>query len=309
MTFRPVHWLERAFLGHQFAAFLISVLAFAALLLGVMAVIPVSDTPFGAFVADFKMWCYGWDPSTQTMDWSYVAVMVLNPLMLIGIVWAVWSAPLGEAARERPTSLVSTGFAGLVVVAALSAGLIALGPAEAPDEELPFPAERLRTSIDPPDLALWNQDGDMVRLRDLRGRVVLVTAVYATCHTACPTIITHLKRTVEKLPPTVRAKLTVVAITLDPKNDTQERLANTARVHQISAPLFNLVNGDDPEVVEDLLDAFSVSRSRNPETGMIDHANMFILIDGEQKIAYRLTLGDRHQNWLETALRVLLREV
>ena len=51
-----------------------------------------------------------------------------------------------------------------------------------------------------------------------------------------------------------------------------------------------------------------VARKRDPETGVIDHANLFLLIDREGRLAYRLGLGERQQRWLTSALRVLLDE-
>ncbi len=41
---------------------------------------------------------------------------------------------------------------------------------------------------------------------------------------------------------------------------------------------------------------------------MIDHANLFLLVDRAGRIAYRLTLGERQQRWLTSALEFLLRE-
>ena len=43
---------------------------------------------------------------------------------------------------------------------------------------LPFPAERLRMTKAPPPLALIDQDGSPVSLEALRGRVVMVTAMF-----------------------------------------------------------------------------------------------------------------------------------
>jgi protein SCO1/2 len=47
---------------------------------------------------------------------------------------------------------------------------------------------------------------------------------------------------------------------------------------------------------------------RDTDTGLIDHANLFILIDREGRVAYRFTLGERQQDWLGNALRLLLGE-
>jgi len=41
---------------------------------------------------------------------------------------------------------------------------------------------------------------------------------------------------------------------------------------------------------------------------VIDHANLFLLLDRNGKVAYRLGLGDRQERWLASALRILLQE-
>lgn len=287
---------------------MIAVLLFATLFMSAILVIPVTETPFGAFVEDFKTWCFSYDPESETMNWAYVAVMILNPLMLVGIVAAIWWVPLKETFKESPGKIVRTSLFGLSTVFILGIGLLIIGPQEVPDQERPFPAERLRLNMATPDFDLWNQEGERVSLKELEGRVVMVTAVYATCTDACPMILTTMRKTLAKLSEEDLKKITVVAITLDPENDTPEKLKKNADAHQLFAPMVNLVNGE-PAVIEKLLDDFNFARWRNPETGVIDHANMFVLIDGESKIAYRLSIGDRHQNWLDTALKVLLSEV
>ena len=77
--------------------------------------------------------------------------------------------------------------------------------------------------------------------------------------------------------------------------------------HDMQAPLYNLLTGPAP-TVEQTLDRMQITRSRDPETGVINHANLFLLIDRNGKLAYRLGIGERQQRWLTTALGVLLSE-
>jgi cytochrome oxidase Cu insertion factor (SCO1/SenC/PrrC family) len=84
-------------------------------------------------------------------------------------------------------------------------------------------------------------------------------------------------------------------------------LHKLAQNHGMEPPLYNLVTGASTDV-EPLLDRMEIARQRDPETGIINHANLFLLIDREGRVAYRLGLGERQQRWLTSALRVLLRE-
>ena len=72
----------------------------------------------------------------------------------------------------------------------IAASLMGLGRAQARQTELPFPAGRLRTTLSMPAFTLNNQDDEPISLSALHGRVVLVTAVYSTCTTTCPMMLT-----------------------------------------------------------------------------------------------------------------------
>jgi protein SCO1/2 len=145
-----------------------------------------------------------------------------------------------------------------------------------------------------------------VDLAALRGQVVILTAVYASCPHTCPQILTQAKRAIASLSDEERESLRIVAVTLDPAKDTPEALADLATRHGLDAPLYNLVTGE-PAEVEAVLDSMGIARERDPQTGIIDHANLVLLLDRDGRIAYRLTLG-RQERWLVSALRVLVKE-
>lgn len=268
--------------------------------------IPDGDGALAAFAEDFKIWCFGYDPATGKLESAYVGVIAVQPPVIGLMVAVVWWRPLREgfARARRGVALWASAGLGIVVGAALLIALIS--PARA-DGELPFPAEEIRTAYTPPPVKLTRHDGTAFDLAAHRGKVVLVTAVYARCGMTCPTIMGQTKQAVASLSPEDRDDLRVVAITLDPEHDTVERLAALADAQDIAAPTFSLLTGPAAEV-ESTLDALQFARQKNPETGVIDHANLFLLVDREGRLAYRLSLGDRSQRWLESALRLLLRE-
>ena len=105
-----------------------------------------------------------------------------------------------------------------------------------------------------------------------------------------------------------RADLRVVAVTLDP----EPRLARGARRARgaCTDSRRRSINSSPgpPAEVERVLDRMGIARARDPETGVIDHANLFLLLDRERRVAYRLTLGERQERWLVSALQLLLRE-
>jgi protein SCO1/2 len=301
----PVASVQRFLAGEQFPVFALALMALYELLLVGLLFAPGGESGLGAFADEFRIWCYGWDPATGRFEWGYVASLIGPPAFLAAVVALMWAEPLRDALR-RPARIAPAVLAAALIVAGAAASFAAIGAA--PDEgELPFPAEALRTAHRAPVLGLADPEGRPVDLATLRGRVVMLTAVYAACPHACPLILAQAKRAVDALSPAEREALRVVAVTLDPAADTPEVLAELARLHSLDAPLYTLATGSPPEV-ERVLDEMGVSRRRDPETGVIDHANLFLLVDRQGKVAYRLTLGERQERWLVSALHVLLGE-
>lgn len=303
----PLTQLSEVITGWRFASFVIALCLGSFVFLGAALLIPDSAGKLGAIATEFKTWCFGYDPETGAYRVGYIPVMLLNPLLLAGVVYLLWSDALRDAAQHTRGPLMRTASLGALVAALLGAGLFVFGPQKTVPPPLPFPGERIRSAIEPPQFSLIDQNGDMLRLEDLRGRVVLLTAIYTRCATACPMIMVEIRRAMAALPAHLRGDISIVAITLDPEYDTPEQLREAMKIHRLEEPLWRLVTGPSDEV-NAVLDQLSISRSRTPESDTIGHSNLFALIDRGGKIAYRLTLSERHSAWLESALQALAEE-
>ncbi|MCP5066681.1 MAG: SCO family protein [bacterium] len=304
----PTHWIQKLrsfFTGGSFPVFTVSLLLCWEALLVTVLLIPASPTPLGAFAESFRIWCFGYDPATGRTEWAYVMAMILPQLMMAGFIAAFWWEPLRVTLRH-PRAVFFNVSAAALLVAGSAAGLILSGE-EAATGELPFPAEELRIANPAPQFSLVNQAGEQVELAALRGKVVLLTAVYASCPHTCPAVLARARASVSGLSKEELDDLRVIGVTMDPANDSSEVLSQLASNHGLDTPVFNLVTGPVAQV-EDTLDRMQIARKRDPETGVIDHVNLFLLIDRTGKLAYRLGLGERQQRWLTTALGVLLDE-
>lgn len=301
---RALHWM---FATWRFPVFVLSMLVFYELVLVALLFLPDTGGALGAFALDFKIWCFGYDPATRHLQPMSVVMMLTEPLTLAATMLFVWWRPLRALMTENPRRILPWAGAALAMVVVATVVLGAISDPTASDTELPFPAERLRTEHTPPEFTLVSHTGEPLSLESLRGRVVMMTAVYATCGYTCPMIMGQAKRAIAHLSEEEQKNLVVVGVTLDPEHDTPEVLAAMAKGQEISAPLFHLVTGD-PARVNALLDELQVARTRDPRTGVIDHANLFVLIDRGGRIAYRFSLGERQERWLESALKLLVRE-
>ncbi len=301
--------------GFRFAALVVSLLVGFALLIVMVLIVPDDAGAFGAFARDFKVWCFSYDPASGDMP-SALALMMLSELLLFALFVAFfWWEPITRAWREQRGSIVRWVGSGLLAAFGLSVLLMVWSaPRDAPAEPT---LGALRTAIPAPELALVDQSGATVRLADLRGKVVLVTAVYATCGLTCPMIMGEAKRAVAGLTPAERADLVVLGVTLDPAHDTRTVLTEMARAQGVTLPTWHLMTGA-PDIVEATLDRWAFARRRNLETGQIEHANLFVLVDRDGRQAFRLSLATDTKSgadsssvrkaWLGEALRLLLAE-
>jgi protein SCO1 len=291
--------------GGSFPAFAIMALFFYQIFVAVMAFSPPATGVWGEFLEDFRLRCFKF--SDRGMEMGSVWVMLSEPFPLQFIFFFIWFAPLKKLWRSRPRTILPLAGSALLLVGLIGVSLLGLGRAQAVKGELPFPADRLRSALPMPAFTLTDQDGETVSLSDLKGKVVLMTAVYSTCTKTCPMVLKKVRTVLDQLTPAELKELVVVAFSLSPTADTQEMRKAIARVYNMDAEGFHFVNGI-PADVNALLDKLNVAREVNEESGEIMHSNLFFLLDREGQIAYRLSLSQNEQSWLTSALRVLLGE-
>lgn len=272
---------------------------------------PTGGGWLGDFVRDFRLWCFPGDPRSGGVSWMAVSVMLFEPVFIVGVaalltrrkfsqLWQLsiwrqhWRAAVTAAA------LIAIAVGGLVYYARVDAARGLILP--------PFPGESIRVRLALPTIPLIDQKGETFHLQDLRGRVVLLTGVYAACTTACPEIFKEVKVLMDELPAVERKDVSVVALSLSPEYETTELMDAMTQAQGFTHPEFRYVNGRDPKVMYDLLTQLQFSAVRDPETGIINHANLIMIVDRQNQIAYRFTLDPRHRAWLREALRSLVRE-
>ncbi len=295
--------IERFFSGWRFPAFAIALLLFTSAWSGVLLAIPAAPTGLGAFAEAFRAWCLAPGDGGGSSVMAFAIFFEL--LSLAALIGFVWNQPLRRQLRQSAGAMAPTvGTAALVALA--MAGSLALVRSPAPTRP-EFPERELRTALPAPKLRLTNQDGAPVSLSELKGKVVVATAVYARCGLACPRILGQAKRVVAGLSDAQRQDVRVLGITLDPEHDDVAALGALAEAQSVRAPLYQLLTGGEAEV-NAALDGFGVERRRVPKTGVIDHSNLFVLIDREGKVAYRFTLDALQEEWMAAGLRALLRD-
>ncbi len=157
-------------------------------------------------------------------------------------------------------------------------GAVLLGGG-APAGAHPAKADARLSRIGPaPDFALTRQDGERVGLADLRGKVVVVTFIYATCADTCPLLTAKLVGIQQRLG-IDGSRVRFVAITVDPVRDTPEALRRYAGDHGAKAPGWLFLTGTEAEIGE-VTRRYAIYVKKRP-AGDVDHTFLTSLIDGE----------------------------
>lgn len=136
-----------------------------------------------------------------------------------------------------------------------------------------------------PEFTLTNQDGKRFSLSDARGRVAVVTFIFASCRDTCPLLTAKLVAIQRKLGADA-SKVTVAAITVDPLNDTPAVLKKYAQAYSADPAHFVFLTGSVPEI-EDVTRRYGVYHKKQPD-GSVDHTFLTSIIDpaGTLRVQY-----------------------
>jgi protein SCO1/2 len=175
----------------------------------------------------------------------------------------------------------------LLVVCALAAGCgSAASKVEAP--HMTTSSSKLAGgAVTPPDraqpIALHDAQGRAVTLAGQRGRWTLVTFLYTHCPDVCPLIASNLNTVLRVRGP--KAKLGVLAVSVDPKGDTPAEVrAYERRMHL--APGFHYLIGTRAELRRVWAAWHVLAVQQKPE--LVDHVAYTALIDpqGRRRVLY-----------------------
>jgi protein SCO1/2 len=158
-----------------------------------------------------------------------------------------------------------------------------------------------------PEFTLTTQDRSRLSLRDLRGKVVAVTFIYASCADTCPLLTAKMAGLQSRLDGDFGSRVWFVSITVDPERDTPAVLKEYAEAHGAKATGWAFLTGTPAEIRE-VARRYGVAY-RKTARGDVDHTFLTSVIDqtGTLRVQY---LGVRFDpDELLGDLRSLLREV
>jgi protein SCO1/2 len=95
------------------------------------------------------------------------------------------------------------------------------------------------------DFRLGDQDGKPVSIASARGKVIIMTFLYSTCHDLCPTEALMLVKAVQKV---AQPGVVVYGVSVDPVGDTPARAQEWMRVRGLDSTVFRFVLGSHAQL-------------------------------------------------------------
>ena len=187
----------------------------------------------------------------------------------------------------------------LVVVAVAAFAAIALAASSSSDESGGdgdrFAGATLPAGLEAPELGLEDEEGEVVRMADLRGEPVVVTFLYSNCDDSCPAQAQQVKGALN----TLGRDFPALAISVDPANDTPES-ARAFLSEQRMTGRMRFVLGPRDELRR-VWRGYGVQ----PQLDDLDHTARIVLVDGDgvQRVGY--PLGEVTPERLAHDLRLL----
>jgi len=128
-----------------------------------------------------------------------------------------------------------------------------------------------------PEFTLTKQDGKRLALKDLRGKVLAITFIFASCADTCPLLTAKMAGIQNRLGADFSAKVFFVSITVDPERDTPEVLKRYADAHKANPAGWAFLTGTPAEIRE-VAKRYGIYYKKTSR-GDVDHTFLTSLVD------------------------------
>ena len=234
----------------------------------------------------------------------YLLMFILDPLLLIGIIILFWSKPLKEILIHRTREFYYYYiFYGSIPVFFATLFFIYLAYFENPT--LSYELKNIRIQVPLKTVDLIDHRGEIINFNKFKGKVLIITSFYSHCEAMCPLILRQVRDISNQIKD--KSQIKIFAITMDPERDTPQQLDITAKSYKMDEPYYHFLTGDK-DLINQYLDQLNFARKYNPKTGEYSHANIILIVDKNNKLAYRFTINEQQKKLAIDAIKYLLNE-
>ncbi len=135
--------------------------------------------------------------------------------------------------------------------------------------------------------AIWtDQNKEKHQLGNYHGKLHLTTMIFTNCDYACPNLIADFQNIEDDLTSKAKANTNYILVTIDPENDSPEKLKQYASKFELDNDKWHFLRGskDDTYQYSKLL-GFGYKKFEN---GMYGHSNIISLLNESGEIIYQI---------------------
>jgi protein SCO1/2 len=139
-----------------------------------------------------------------------------------------------------------------------------------------------------PEFRLTNERGEPFGSKELLGRVWVADFVFTSCPTACPKLTARMAE-IQHRTRNLGDAFHLVTFTVDPENDTPERLAAYAAKHRASKSRWTFLTGPLGDLETTVVKGFKIAMGKeesSPGSGIfgIFHGERLVLVDAKGNV-------------------------
>jgi protein SCO1/2 len=135
--------------------------------------------------------------------------------------------------------------------------------------------------------SVWTTDANKrIKLADLKGRPQVVVMFFANCQYACPILVHDLQKIEAALKSESRQRVGFTLVTIDPRRDTPDVLANFRTTRVLPSETWTLLHGGSDDILE--LGALLGVKYKEEANGQFAHSNIITVLNAEGEIVHQL---------------------
>lgn len=154
----------------------------------------------------------------------------------------------------------------------------------------------------------WNtEEGRSLRLAQLKGKVLVMVMIYTSCKAACPRLVADMLAIRQQIPDKLNGKVQYVLVSIDPENDTPERLKQFAISKDMDGEEWTFLQGN-PESVREFANVLSV---KYKEISPLDfsHSNIIsVFSQGGDLLHQQEGLGVNNKETVDAIIKTVSNE-
>ncbi len=129
-----------------------------------------------------------------------------------------------------------------------------------------------------PSFELIDQNNKKFLSKEMLGEIWMVNFFFTECKSVCPMQISKIKNFKNNHP---QIKIKTISFTVDPNNDTVEKLSNYGKDLSINSEEWKLLTGPEETVRNVVVEGFKSGMDIIEERGIFDiaHANYILIVD------------------------------